>query len=290
MIRRLTRQQIAAWVPKRRKNAHKGDMGRVYIAAGSRGMTGAAVLTATGAVRAGAGLVRVGIVKSRQAAFVARGPVEVTTDALPEGKDGFISAAGFSVLAALIEKFQAGVVALGPGLGQSAAVRNGVRKFVRSGRLPLVLDADGLNAFTKAGNILSRHAGPLIITPHAGELGRLLNRPVRWINAHRAEAAFEAAKRFRCVCLLKGAGTLVTDGVVMWENPTGNPGMASGGMGDVLTGVIAAFAGQVPLLQAACLGAYVHGAAGDWAARKISKAGFVASDVAGFIPKILSKI
>jgi NAD(P)H-hydrate epimerase len=290
MARLLTRQIVRRWVPKRKTNAHKGDMGRVYIVAGSRGMAGAGVLSALGALRAGAGLTRLGTVSSQQKIVVNHGPLEVTTEGLPEGKDGLLSPAAGKFLEKALTRFQADVVAMGPGLGQSAAVRSVVKKFVRVWKKPLVLDADGLNAFAKTGAQLAKHGGPLIITPHAGELARLLAKPVSWINAHREEAARTAAKRFKCVCLLKGAGTLVTNGTVMWENPTGNPGMASGGMGDVLTGIIAAFAARVPPLQAACIGAYVHGLAGDMAAKKISKAGYVASELAGLIPQALGKI
>ncbi len=289
MARLLTRQQIRRWIPKRSKNAHKGDMGRVYIAAGSRGMAGAAILSSLGAVRAGAGLVRVGIVESRQIVAAKRAPLEATTDALPEGKDGMLSPAAFSALSAAVKKFQTDVVAMGPGLGIGAGPKHVVKRFVCSYRGILVLDADGLNVFAKT-DLLRKHGGEMVITPHEGELARLLNKPASWVKAHREEAARTAAKKFRCVCLLKGAGTLVTDGAVMWKNPTGNPGMATGGMGDVLTGVIAAFCARMVPLHAACAGAYVHGLAGDIAAATISKVGYLASDLAGFIPTALAKI
>jgi NAD(P)H-hydrate epimerase len=218
-----------------------------------------------------------------------RAPVEITTEGFPEGQDGLLSHAAYATIKKALANFQADVVALGPGLGQSSAVRNVVHRLVRDWNKTLVLDADGLNAFASAG-LLSRHAGTLIITPHSGELGRLLKKSPAWVEEHREQAAKFAAQKFHCVCLLKGEGTLITDGRAVWRNPTGNPGMASGGMGDVLTGMIAAFAARVPALQAACLGAYVHGAAADLAAKKISKAGFVASDVAGLIPDVVQRI
>jgi NAD(P)H-hydrate epimerase len=159
--------------------------------------------------------------------------------------------------------------------------------------MSLVLDADGLNAFKEAPSLLERHKAPLIITPHAGELGRLLGVSFKRIQSDRERWATHAARRFRCVCLLKGAGTLVTDGKKVWKNTTGNPAMASGGMGDVLTGLIAGLWGQMDFadgkeaLQAAALGAFIHGRAGDLAVRSLSQTRLVASQLAGFIPRAL---
>lgn len=257
-------------------------MGRIYIVGGSRGMAGAAVLAASGAVRAGAGLVRVGIVKSQQKAVVLRAPVEITTDALPEGRDGRLSHRAASAVTEAVKKFSADVVALGPGLGQNPQVKKTVRALVKTLPMTLVLDADGLNSFAGAADLLRKRTGDLIITPHEGELSRLLQRPSVWIHRHREEAARTAAKKFQCVCVLKGAGSLVTNGTVIWKNPTGNPGMASGGMGDVLTGIIAAFCARMPIMQAAAAGVFVHGFAGDLA--------YLASDVAKFVPNAVAKI
>jgi len=256
-------------------------------------MVGAAVLCSLGALRSGAGLVKLETVKSQQNVAAKRAPLEVTTEGLPEDFKGKISAKSWGSLRQTINKFSPHVAAVGPGLGVSSGVRSIVKKLVHLPNLPLVLDADGINVIKK-GQELKRKA-PLIITPHPGELSRLLKIPVRQVQAEREAAAKKAARLFRGICVLKGAGTLITDGKTVWKNTTGNPGMASGGTGDVLTGIIASLWGQMPVpdqkngFKAACLGVYLHGWAGDLAARKKGEMSLLASDIIAALPQAIQR-
>lgn len=289
MIEPFGPAKASSWMPRRFPQSHKGSQGRVLIIAGSRGMAGAAVLSASGAMRSGAGLVKLCIVKSQQAAAVKRGPLEVTTLALPENRAGQLNSSALRVLRATIRTFSPDVLAIGPGLGQGAGVKKTVRMLLRTTSLPVVLDADGINVFD------GKHKGPLVMTPHEGELARLLKWSPQQISKARVKAVQAAAQKFRCVCLLKGPGTLVTDGRVLFRNTTGNPGMASGGMGDVLTGVVAGLwaqlikRGKTDGLKAALLGAYLHGFAADLALSRYSRGSLLASDIIPFISTAIRK-
>ena len=283
--RPITAAIARRWVPVWPKAANKGERGRVMIVAGSRGMIGAAVLSSIGAVRSGAGLVRLLTVASQQRVAASRAPLEVMTSGVPEAADGHLAARAASRIRRASDSFRPRVIAAGPGLGTSSGVRTVVRMLL-NGRTPLVLDADGLNAF--AGKGLPTHGAPLIITPHPGELSRLIGWSIDRINAHRVDAARLAAERFHCVCLLKGAGTIVTDGRRALKNTSGNAAMASGGMGDVLTGIIAALWAQMrgdaaSALNAAALGAFVHGRAADIGVTRAARQTLLASDLAGFL-------
>ncbi len=292
-VRLITSRVAKAWLPRRRRDVHKGDCGRMNNIAGSRGMAGAGILSAGGAVRAGAGLVRLATVKSQQAVAAKRAPLEVTTQGLPETKSGRLSPAAWRTIARAIKKeFRPHVVAAGPGLGQSPGVRTVVLGLLKT-PVPLVLDADGLNALAGLPAVAGRASGgraAAVFTPHEGEISHLLGWPVGRVKGDRVGAAVSAARRFGCVCLLKGAGTIVTDGRDIWKNTTGNPGLASGGTGDVLTGIIAALWGQMEFrgpsegLKAAALGAYLHGLAGDVAMRKRGAPSLLATDVIEFLP------
>lgn len=266
----------------------------MYVIAGSRGMAGAAVLSAWGAARGGAGLVRLAIVESLHKVAASRAPLEVTIDSLPEDGGGRISGAGLAELLRGIQRFQPHVIALGPGLGRTLVIRRIVSALVFDQDRPVVLDADGLNALSEIRPQNAR--APLIMTPHPGEMARLLGTTPRWVQAHRRDAAASAARKWKAVCLLKGAGTVVTDARRTWVNTTGNPGMASGGMGDVLTGVVAALWAQQPVrdvesgFRAAAAAAYLHGLAADIAVRTRPAGSLLASDVVEAIPAGLRKI
>ncbi|MCB4755826.1 MAG: NAD(P)H-hydrate dehydratase [Elusimicrobia bacterium] len=296
MIRRISAAQARSWLPRRPGDVSKGDVGRVYILAGSCGMIGAGILCSMGAVRAGAGLIRFGTVKSQQGVAARRAPLEVMTEALPEAKGGHLSPRALPAIKKALRQFRPDILALGPGLGQSPEVKKIIHRMVKEETVSIVLDADGLNAFQEEPEALRRHRAPLIITPHPGELGRLLGVSPKAIQSNRALWARRAALRFRCVCLLKGAGTIISDGRTHWKNATGNPAMASGGMGDVLTGLIAGLWGQMNLgsprqaLAAAALGAYLHGRAGDLALKKLKQSRLIASEVAAFLPKAMGVI
>lgn len=240
-------------------------------------MAGAAVLSAMGAVRSGGGLVRIATTTSAQPIAAKRAPLEVTTTSAP--------------LLKAIAVFSPDIVAFGPGIGTGSTAKRQLARLMK-GKHPLVVDADGLNALAASPK---RFSGPAIITPHAGEMARLLKKPVAWVNANRKQAVRGAAKKFGCVCVLKGPGTLVSDGGAVWKNTNGNPGMASGGTGDVLTGVVAATWAQFPkhdaasAIKAACLAVYLHGTAGDIAVKRFSERSLLASDLAETLPAAFKK-
>lgn len=283
---RIRLSELRAWWPRRKPNAHKGTFGRVYILAGSKGMTGAAVLCATGALRSGAGLVRLGVPGGQQTTAARRAPLEVMTDGLAEDAAGRFSARANRDLGRIFSAFPPDVIAAGPGFRDAPGPVRMMRSVWRKFRLPTVLDADGLRALPEKGNGNVR----LVVTPHPGEMGRMTGRSIRQVENARIETAVAAARRWRCVCVLKGAGSVVTDGRRVWVNSSGNPGMASGGTGDVLTGVIAGIWGQLgtadenAAFQAACLGVYLHGRAGDLAARDLGRPGMTASDLVARLP------
>jgi len=270
-------------LPRRPREAHKGDAGRVLIIAGSRSYAGAAALCATGALRAGAGLVTLGVPKSLHAPMVEK-LTESMFLVLPETKGGSLSASAFPQVLAAIEKADA--VAIGPGLSQDNQTKSLVRELLPKVVKPLVLDADGLNALAEDIPLLMRRELPAVLTPHPGEMGRLIRLSAAEVERDRERIASEFAKKYRVVLVLKGPGTVVAnfDGQT-YINETGNPGLASGGSGDVLTGVIAGLLGQgLEWYDAARLGVYLHGLAADLAVRERGEIGLIASDVAATIP------
>lgn len=265
------RREWLRLLPLRPHDSHKGNNGHVLIVAGSDAMTGAAVLAARGALRAGAGLVTVASSPEGRDA-IRHHLVEAMTVALAE-------------LASYIKKRKISALAMGPGLGATPATQKMVRSLLRHA-LPTVLDADALNVL-KLADLPKR--SDLVVTPHEGELARLLPRSRESIHAARRLAATTTATAFGGVCVLKGAATLVASPSEVYTNTTGNPAMAAGGMGDVLTGVIAAFCAQgMPVYEAACLGVYLHGAAGDLAAK--TDRGLLAHEVADALPQALQRL
>jgi NAD(P)H-hydrate epimerase len=270
-------------LPRRSYDGHKGDYGTVTVLAGSRGMSGAAVMCGTAALRAGAGLARVACPASVQPEVAAGFPC-YTTVPLREHADGTFSEGAADELAELARAGD--VLALGPGLGRQPHVAAFVREVV--GRLPgtpVVVDADGLNVLSQWTGEFAGRTAPLVLTPHPGEFARLTGGPVPEGIAEREQAAAAFAERFGLVLVLKGAGTVVTDGRRVYRNSTGNPGMATGGAGDVLTGVVAALVGQgFAAFDAAVLGVWVHGRAGDLAAMKLGQTALTAADLLGALP------
>lgn len=273
-------------LPPRPADAHKGDAGRLFILAGSVGLSGAAALCAMGALRVGAGLVTVGVPKSLHHPMVEK-LTEAMLRVLPETKDGSLSQQGLAEIASTADTMDA--VAIGPGLSQHPQTKALVRQLLPKIRKPLVLDADGLNALADDVALLRKLPLPIIVTPHPGEMGRLIRLSAAEVQRDRQRIATEFAKKYHVVIVLKGHDTVVAsfDGAVQ-INDTGNPGMASGGCGDVLTGMIAGLLGQgLSLFDAAQLGAYVHGLAGDLAAKERGEIGLIASDLADRIPKAI---
>jgi len=259
----MTPEDLAPLLPRRAADAHKGSAGHALLVAGSPGKSGAAILAARAAVRGGAGLVTVAVPEPILPT-VDLGSLESMTLALPAGSEGELGpGAADAALAATNGK---NALALGPGVGQSAAAQAEIRRLALETEIPFVLDADGLNAFAgSAADLLARRA-PAILTPHPGELGRLLGISSADVQADRLAAARRAAAETGAVVVLKGHRTLVASEAGTWINPTGNSGMATGGVGDVLTGLLAALLAQgLEPLDAARLGVYLHGLAGDLA-------------------------
>ncbi|MCL6552392.1 MAG: NAD(P)H-hydrate dehydratase [Firmicutes bacterium] len=284
----VTRAMVDAAIPPRSAQAHKGQFGRVLIVAGAVGYTGAPSLAAAGALRAGAGLVRLavpaGIYPIVATAVIEGMPVPLADE------EGVLAPAAWEQIAALAS--DADVVACGPGLSRMPGPRQVVRQLVLGSRRPLVLDADALNCLADDADVLRQAQVPVVLTPHPGELARLAGTTTEAIQRDRLAAAREAAARFRAVVVLKGARTIVAspEGEA-FVVPTGNPGMATGGMGDVLTGAVAALIGQgLAPLTAAWVGAYLHGLAGDLTARASGPAGLLARDVAAALPQALAAV
>lgn len=269
-------------LPQRDPLSHKGNYGRVLLIGGSRGMAGSISLAGMAALRSGAGLVKLAVpdvclntVAGFEACYM--------TVPLPNDGVGRIALNAKQTLEPLLA--EADSVAVGPGLGRSDDLMELVAWLYSTLSKPLVIDADGLFALAQCKKLLATSPiAPRIITPHAGEFARLLGETT--INENQRTALAEQfAKQSGAIVVLKGHGTVITDGKQTFINPTGNPGMATGGTGDVLTGVIAALTGQgISPLDAARLGVYMHGYAGDLAAADVGQVGLVASDVVGYLP------
>ena len=269
-------------LPPRGLESNKGDFGRVLVVAGSRGMSGAAVLCGSAALRGGAGLVTVAVPEDILSIVATGNPCYLTAP-LSNDQDGKLTNVSSNVLK-LAEANN--VTAVGPGLGRSDPISKLIAGLVGSIRTPLVLDADGLNALVNQTDSLKHHAGPIILTPHPGEFARLIGSDVATVQARRQELAVVFAGKHQVILVLKGHGTIVTDGRQVYQNQTGNPGMATGGTGDILTGLIAALLGQkLEPFAAAQLGVYLHGLAGDLAQEEVGKASLIASDLLSFLPK-----
>jgi NAD(P)H-hydrate epimerase len=269
-------------LPRRSPAGHKGTYGQVLVVAGSRGMSGAAVLCGRAALRGGAGLVQVACPADAQPVVAAAYPA-YTTVPIRQHADGGFGDGTAEDLAELARG--ADVLAVGPGLGREPGTVAFVRALLEgAGETPVVLDADGLYALSPFADEFRRSA-PFVLTPHPGEFARLTGRAAPEGDDQRRRQAVDFARRFGCVLLLKGSGTLVSDGARLYRNSTGNPGMATGGSGDVLTGVIAALAGQgLSAFDAAVLGAWVHGRAGDLAAGALGLTALTATDLLDYLP------
>ena len=278
-----------ALLPARPPDAHKGTFGTVVVLAGAAGYTGAAALSSEAVLRAGAGLSILATPTSLQPVMSIK-LTEVITRGLPETDTQTISSAALPLALELCKK--ASAVVLGCGLGTHADTCRFVSGFVPLAEVPVVLDADGLNCIAGNSSILEGKHGNLVITPHPGEMGRLLGITTNDVQSDRIAAALEASKRFNCVTVLKGARTLIADNSGrVYVNPTGNSGLATAGTGDVLAGTIGGLISQgLRPVDAAVCGAYVHGLAGDIAAAKIGSAGMLAGDVLRSIPSALAEL
>nr|WP_320048402.1 NAD(P)H-hydrate dehydratase [uncultured Desulfuromonas sp.] len=268
-------------VPSRHDDDHKGTFGHVFVVAGSVGKVGAARMTAHAALRGGAGLVSVAIDRELVGQLMAETPELMSRPLL--GEDGQLTEACFDALKMAWSDMS--VLAVGPGLGTTETIAKLVVRLVAECPLPLVLDADALTALSGQLDCLAQRKAAAVITPHPGEMARLTGRSISDVQENRIEVARQFAREYGVVVLLKGAHTVIVDGERVWINSSGNSGMASAGMGDVLTGMIAAFVSQgVAPFEAAALSAYLHGAAADLCRKQYGSVGYLAGDVLVTIP------
>ena len=284
----LTPEQLREIVEPRAADSHKGDFGRVTIVAGSRGKTGASHLAAMGALRSGAGLVTVATPASVLPIVASMAP-ELMTEPLAESADGMVAAGAIERLLELRHD----IIACGPGLGRGPGVAEFVRALLDRATVPLVLDADAITVLADdPAGLVGREERDVIITPHAGEMARLIGSSVEEVQSNRIDVATDFATTHRVYVVLKGHRTLIAtpDGHV-FINPTGNAGMATGGTGDVLTGMIAAWVAQLLDAEAACrLAVFLHGAAGDLAEAEEGQVAMTATDVIAHLGGALTRL
>jgi NAD(P)H-hydrate epimerase len=288
----MASKKIKKALLKRRPDSNKSDFGHVFVIAGSLGMTGAAYLASEAALLSGSGLVTLGIPESLNA-ILARKVTEVMTRPLPQTVQQSLSLKAFDGIKRFIASRKPEVLAIGPGLSSNKQTQALVRRIVSEVELPMVIDADGLNALAGHLKILKCARRPArIITPHPGEMARLMGISVERVQKDRKGIAKKIAIDYNIIAVLKGHHTVVASpNGRLWINNTGNPGMASAGCGDVLTGMIASFLGQgIEPFEAAKLGTYLHGLAGDIAVKKIGQASLIATDLLNNIHKAIKSL
>ena len=283
-----TGAEILPKLPKREPDSHKGSYGKVAVIGGSLGMAGAVYLAGKGALFSGAGLVEL-VVPERIIDIISIKITSCIAVGLMSGADGSFSTEAAAQVLSVEEK--ADVIALGPGIRTTEGACEVVRTAIET-ELPLVIDADGLNCLSIFGpEILKKRKTPSLLTPHPGEIARLLSREISDVQKDRVSAVKACCDKTGAVTVLKGHDTVVSDGERTYINPTGNPGMAVGGSGDVLTGIITgllASCGFDPF-DAACAGCWLHGAAGDIAAGEKGEISMTAEDILDNIPDAFKK-
>ena len=281
-----TIDQIKMRFPKRSPDSHKGDYGHVLVIAGSAGYTGAAYLTSQAAALAGSGLVTLGVGRTIFP-IMAMKLIEVMVRPFFETKDCSLSLLAEKEILSFTEKCNA--VAIGPGISQNKETQVLVRNLARKCSKPIVIDADGLNAFAGHVEDLKAIQAPHVLTPHPGEMARLTGKDINEIQNNRKDIALAFAREYNTVLVLKGHNTVVASpNGDCYINETGNPGMASGGVGDVLTGVIAAFVAQgLDIFGASVLAVHFHGMAGDLAAKEKGFLSLIATDLLQKLPEVL---
>jgi NAD(P)H-hydrate epimerase len=285
----ITAKLVQSYLAPRPADAHKGIAGHLLVIAGSTGKTGAASMTSMSALRAGAGLVTLGVAESLNDAIEGQMP-EAMTAPLPECHNGILGESALNTIRKVLRGKRC--LAIGPGLGLAAETRDLIHKIMRECQLPLVIDADGLTHLAAEVNNIKNASAPVILTPHPGEMARLLDIKVSQVQQERIKCAHNFAVDCNAHVVLKGARTVIAhpDGRV-FINPSGNAGMASGGMGDVLTGIIAGLIVQGLSPEAAChAGVYLHGAAADTLAQNVGPYGYLAGDVMHSIPGEIKKV
>nr|HID58999.1 NAD(P)H-hydrate dehydratase [Desulfobacterales bacterium] len=282
----ITKEMIASYFKPRLPETHKGGTGHLLVVGGSPGKTGAVSMTAKAAMRIGAGLVTLALPESLNHIMEAQ-LVEVMTEPLPETSSHILGVSAFNKIIKLLAGKKG--LALGPGMGTNRSTRALVRRLIQAATVPMIIDADGLNCLVENIDILKRLKAPAVLTPHPGEMARLLGIPISSVQENRISVARDFATEHQVYLVLKGARTIIANpqGMV-FVNPTGNPGMASGGMGDVLTGMIAGLIVQGFSMDSAVQSAvYLHGAAADHLAQEMGEVGILATDIIERIPKVL---
>lgn len=282
----LGKSSLKGILPCRAADAHKGTFGHVFVIAGSPGKTGAPAMAAQAAMRTGAGLVTVGVPRTLNPILEIK-VTEAMTEPLPDFGEGFLGITAWPRVKDVLKGKS--VIALGPGLSDRDETAQFVYRVLEEALIPLVIDADGLNAVAKKKAVLKNIKQPAILTPHPGEMARLTGRSTQDIQQDRMESARAFSMQYGVIVVLKGARTVIAEpGGAVYINPTGNAGMASGGMGDVLTGMIAGLVAQgVAPLQASQLAVFTHGAIGDALAAERSPVGILATDLIDRIPGAL---
>jgi len=281
----MVKQHIAK-IPARREDTHKGDFGHVFVLAGSRGMTGAAYLTSQAAIRSGSGLVTCGIPESLNLVMEAK-LTEVMTLPLPETKGQSLAYEALERIISFSEKIDS--LAVGPGASRNKDTEKLMRDVVKKINKPIVLDADGVISVVGKCDLLKKRKAPTVLTPHPGEMARLLGKTTEFVQAARVKLAKDFAKKYKVVLVLKGYRTVVASPKgEIYVNETGNSGMSTAGIGDVLTGMIASFIGQgIESYSAAVIGTYLHGTAGDLASREKGQFSMIASDLLEKLPEAI---
>ncbi len=278
--------RLPARLRKRKLDTHKGDYGHVLAIGASPGFTGAMCLCAEAALRSGCGLVTAGIPASLNYIFEVK-LTEVMSRPLKDTKDGNLSLSAFSQIQDFSNKVDA--LAVGCGASRNFSTQKLIRKIIKNINISSVIDADGINALSGHLEVINlRENKNLVLTPHYGEFSRLINKDIKYIIEKRKTLAREFALRYNLTLVLKGHHTIVTDGEKFFENKTGNPGMATAGSGDVLSGIIASLIAQgLQVFDAAKFGVYLHGLAGDYAARDKSENCLIASDIINYLPQVI---
>ena len=284
--------RLPTQLSRNNSNVHKNDFGHALIVAGSRRMLGASALCGLAAMRTGSGLVTLGIPKSLNTAAQKKINAVLMTLPLAETKSQSISLSAFRDIQKLYKQYQA--IAIGPGLSTDSSTQKLVLKIIQTSPHPLVIDADALNALANHGklDILKATSTPKILTPHPGEMARLIKKTKVTVENNRGKIALDFAHQYNCTLLLKGHDTIIASAERkrVTTNTTGNAGMATAGSGDVLTGIIVSFLAQgLSAFEAATYGAYLHGRAGDLAATSKTKLAMIATDIIDFIPQALRR-
>lgn len=280
IVMELDHNSVLSILPERDPNAHKGNFGRILLLCGSEGYTGAAYLAAMGALRSGAGLVFLGVPRCIYAIEAVK-LVEPVVFPLPDHQGG-LSVDAIPEIQNRLEKMDA--VLIGPGIGQSEGALQALQSVLTNFDGPVVLDADGLNLLSIHKNLLRGRTAPTILTPHDGEFFRLGGSR----DPERVRAAEELAKELSCIVLRKGHETIITDGSRTYINHTGNPGMAVGGSGDLLAGILVSLLGQgIAPFEAAACAAWLHGRAGDLCAERVGQYGMLPSDMLDVLPRLM---